>query len=102
MITQGDEDKILLLDALDLHMIRDRETSTIVSYHADPEWCMTTATSLHSRTRLIGESVYWQHVFKDSNDPTFLLVAIFWHVLYAWDEALETLYLHIYTLVSEW
>ena len=100
MITQGNEDKILLLDTLDLHMIRDRETYTIVSYHADPEWCMTTAAGLLSRACLIGESVYWQHVFRDSNDPTFLLVALLWHALYAWDEALETLYLHIYTLVS--
>jgi hypothetical protein len=81
-------------------MIRDLETSTVVSYHADPEWQMTPARGLHSRVRLIGESVYWQHIFRKSIDPTFLLVAILWHAMYAWDEALESLYSHICYLVS--
>jgi len=96
----GDDENTLLLDVLDLHMIRNLKTSTIISYHADPEWRMTSARDLHGRFRLIGDSVYWQDIFARSKDPTFLLVAILWHALYAWDEALEVLYSHVCYLVS--
>jgi hypothetical protein len=71
----------------------------MISYHPDHEWRMTTARDLQSRVRLIGESVYWQHIFRKSKDSTFLLVAILWHSMYAWDQALETLYSHISSLV---
>jgi hypothetical protein len=90
---------MLLLDVLDLHMIRQRSNSTIIAYHPDPEWRMTSAKDLQGRVRLIGESVYWQDIFRRSKDPTFLLLAILWHALYAWDEALEVLYSHICFLV---
>jgi hypothetical protein len=44
--------------------------------------------------------VYWQKIFQDSPDPTFLLLTFVWHAMYAWDEALEDLYAHIGQLVS--
>jgi hypothetical protein len=47
-----------------------------------------------------GQSVYWQKIFQDSPDPTFVLLAFIWHAMYAWDEALEDLYAHICHLVS--
>jgi hypothetical protein len=81
-------------------MVRDIETSTVVSHHPDPEWQMTPAKGLHTRARLIGESVYWQHVFRKTKDPTFFILALLWHALYAWDEALEVLYAHICFLVG--
>lgn len=34
-----------------------------------------------------------------SRDPTFALVAMLWHPLYSWDEALENLYGQICSLV---
>jgi hypothetical protein len=97
--TEGREEKTLFFDVLNLHMVRGYETSTIISYHPDSEWCMTSASGLQSRFRLVGESVYWQNIFKNSRDPTFLLLALFWHPVYAWDEALENLYSHILILV---
>jgi hypothetical protein len=97
---KGSEQNFLFLDVLDVHLIRNRDCSTMISYHPDCEWRMTTARDLQSRVRLIGESVYWQNIFKASNDPTLLLVALLWHVVYAWDQALETLYAHISFLVS--
>ena len=46
-----------------------------------------------------GQSVYWQHMFQKSPDPTFVFLTFIWHALYAWDEALENLYEHICYLV---
>jgi len=39
--------------------------------------------------------VYWQKIFQESPDPTFLLLTFVWHAMYAWDQALEDLYAHI-------
>jgi len=97
---KGDDENTLLLDVLDVHMIRDLDTSTMVFYHPEAEWQMTSARDMQDRFSLIGESVYWQDVFRRTKDPTFLLLAVLWHALYAWDEALEVLYSHICYLVS--
>ncbi|KAF4613938.1 hypothetical protein D9613_007713 [Agrocybe pediades] len=93
-------DRILLLDLLAFHMIRRKDSSTIISYHPTPEWQSTTARYLHSRVRYAGESVYWQSNFRQSEDPTFVLLCMLWYALYAWDEALENLYVHICWLES--
>ena len=58
-----------------------------------------TILTVHCST-LIGQSVYWQHIFQLSPDPTFLLLIFIWHAIYAWDEALENLYSHICFLVG--
>jgi len=55
-----------LLTFLNLHLVRDGECSTVIFYHPDPEWRMTTAKDLQIRVRLIWESVYWQHIFRQS------------------------------------
>jgi len=47
----------------------------------------------------VGESVYWQKIFEQSKDPTFVFLAILWYALYAWDESLDHLYTHINWLV---
>lgn len=47
-----------------------------------------------------GQSVYWQSIFQNSPDPTFVLLTYLWHAMYGWDEALEDLYVHICSLVS--
>ena len=73
---------------------------TIISYHHPrSEWQTTSAESLYSRVYLVGQSVYWQKIFKNSNDPTFVLLSILWYALYAWDEAFEVLWEHICLLV---
>ena len=92
--------RVLILDLLALHMVRTNPgSSTIISYHPTPEWKTTTAANLHNRVYLAGQSVYWQNIFKRDNDPTFVLLATLWYALYAWDEALETLWEHISQLV---
>jgi len=67
----------------------------IISYHPTKDIPITTARYLHERIRFAGQSVYWQSIFQQSRDPTFVLLTFIWHALYAWDEALEALYNHI-------
>lgn len=93
-------DTILLRDLLAIHMIRKRDQSTIITYHPSPEAGRTSAKKLHSRVHLAGKSVYWTNIFKQSTDPTFVLLTILWHALYSWDEALSSLYEHITDQVS--
>jgi hypothetical protein len=94
------DNKVLLLDLLAIHMVRERNNSTIISFHLPKEDCTTSAKDLHARVRFAGESVYWQNIFKKSDDPTFVFLVILWHALYTWDEALEGLYIHFCWLVS--
>ncbi|KAF7440188.1 hypothetical protein PC9H_000532 [Pleurotus ostreatus] len=97
------EHRILLLDLLAVHFIRDAESSTIISYHPNLEQTEegTGARHLSRRIRLAGQSVYWQNLFSKSPDPTFVLVTYLWHALYAWDEALETLYQYVCYLETQ-
>ena len=90
---------ILFIDLLAIHMVRSVKTSTIISYHPESPWCQTSAKLIHSLTRLVGESVYWQIIFSKTKDPTFLFLAILWYALYAWDESFEHLYKHVSELV---
>ncbi|KAG6835646.1 hypothetical protein H0H93_016234 [Arthromyces matolae] len=88
--------RILVLDLLSVHLIRNSENSTIISYHPEMEHHPTTKASyLRDRIRYAGQSVYWQIIFQKYPDPTFVLLTFVWHALYAWDEALEHLYNHI-------
>ncbi|OAX35883.1 hypothetical protein K503DRAFT_339760 [Rhizopogon vinicolor AM-OR11-026] len=90
-------EKYLLQDLLALHMIRssDPSGSTIISYHPSSQWKRTTAERLKTLVHKVGESVYWQKIFEQSKDPTFIFLAILWYALYAWDESLEHLYTHM-------
>ncbi|KAG6889951.1 hypothetical protein C0995_013478 [Termitomyces sp. Mi166 len=88
--------RILVLDLLSVHLVRNKEDSTIISYHPNmPHHPVTEASYLRDRIRYAGQSVYWQLIFRKSPDPTFVLLTFVWHALYAWDEALEDLYNHI-------
>ncbi|KAF9559806.1 hypothetical protein CPC08DRAFT_637387 [Agrocybe pediades] len=91
-------DRLLVLDLLAVHLIRNVNGSTIISFHPTLNLPTTTAAFLQERIRFAGQSVYWQSIFQRSADPTFLLLAFMWHALYAWDEALENLYDHICSL----
>lgn len=94
--------RVLILDLLALHMLRtsaESESSTIISYHPNSEWKTTPAESLYSRVYLVGQSVYWQKIFANSDDPTFVLLATLWYALYSWDESFEILWEHICQLV---
>ena len=80
-------------------MVRERNTSTIISYHPISNFKTTSAQHLRSIVQRTGDSVYWSKIFDKANDPTFLFLAILWYALYAWDEAFEALYHHITNLV---
>ena len=80
-------------------MVRERKTSTIISYHAISDVKTTSAQHLRSLVQRTGDSVYWSKIFDRSKNPTFLFLAILWYALYAWDEAFEALYHHITKLV---
>jgi len=90
---------MLFIDLLAIHMVRDMKTSTIISYHPESSWLQTSAEHLHKLMLLVGGSVYWQHIFTKTKDPTFLFLTILWYALYAWDESFELLYNHVNTLV---
>ncbi|PPQ92528.1 LOW QUALITY PROTEIN: hypothetical protein CVT25_010361 [Psilocybe cyanescens] len=92
--------RLLVLDLLAVHLIRNVNGSTILSFHPTLNLPTTTAAFLHERIRFAGQSVYWQSIFQKSSDPTFVLLTFIWHAMYAWDEALENLYDHICTLES--
>ncbi|OAX34434.1 hypothetical protein K503DRAFT_774540 [Rhizopogon vinicolor AM-OR11-026] len=92
---------MLFIDLLAIHMVRDVETSTIISYHPESTWCRTSAKRLHQLMLLVGGSVYWQIIFSKTKDPTFLFLAILWYALYAWDESFELLYNHVSGLESD-
>ncbi|KAF8873988.1 hypothetical protein BD779DRAFT_1568096, partial [Infundibulicybe gibba] len=92
--------RILLIDLMAIHLVRHHKSSTLISYHPPPEWFTTSASYLHSRVRFAGQSVYWQSIFRQSPDPTFLLLSMLWYALYAWDESLESLYNHLCSLES--
>ncbi|KAG2087613.1 uncharacterized protein F5147DRAFT_790609 [Suillus discolor] len=81
----------LLIDLLAIHMIRSKDSATIISYHPVLHDC-TTAERLHQVMARAGGSVYWNKIFKASEDPTFFFLAILWYALYVWDEAFEVLY----------
>ncbi|XP_006455268.1 hypothetical protein AGABI2DRAFT_180409 [Agaricus bisporus var. bisporus H97] len=53
-----------------------------------------------SPTTTICQSVYWQKMLQESNDPTLVLLIYLWHAMYSWDQALEHLYSHIRHLES--
>ncbi|KAH9474784.1 hypothetical protein JR316_0013249 [Psilocybe cubensis] len=92
--------RLLLLDLLSVHLIRRKQGSTIISYHANKDLPTTTAPVLHERIRFAGMYTYLFHLLA-TNDPTFVLLTFIWHAIYAWDEALENLYSHICTLESQ-
>ncbi|KAJ7243048.1 hypothetical protein C8J57DRAFT_1452471 [Mycena rebaudengoi] len=97
-------DHILLPDILALHLIRhpDPAQSTLLSYHPPHTHRTTSAGVLRSRLLAAGRSVYWNKIFASTiaTDPTFVLLALLWYPLYAFDEALEALYVHICWLES--
>jgi len=88
----------LVSDLLSVHLIRKRHGSVLISYHPSMDIPITSARYLHERIRFAGQSVYWQSIFQKSPDPTFVLLTFIWHTVYAWDEALESLYNHICTI----
>ncbi|KAF7366809.1 hypothetical protein MSAN_00939200 [Mycena sanguinolenta] len=92
--------KILLPDILAIHMVRSPGLSTIISYHPPHTHRTTTAHTLRTRLLAAGQSVYWNKIFTStiSSDPTFVLLALLWYPLYAFDEALDALYSHICSL----
>ncbi|KAJ7276937.1 hypothetical protein C8J57DRAFT_1061271 [Mycena rebaudengoi] len=97
-------DHILLPDILALHLIRhpDPAQSTLLSYHPPHTHRTTSAGVLRSQLLTAGRSVYWNKIFASTiaTDPTFVLLALLWYPLNAFDEALETLYVHICWLES--
>lgn len=92
--------EILLEDLLAIHMVRRKDSSTIISYHPISHLKQTSAKRLQSLVQRTGDSVYWSKLFSRSKDPTFVFLAILWYALYAWDEAFEVLYEHINKLES--
>ncbi|KAI6021825.1 cora-like Mg2+ transporter protein-domain-containing protein [Pisolithus microcarpus] len=93
--------EILLQDLLAIHMVRRKDSSTIISYHPISHLKKTSAKRLQSLVQRTGDSVYWSKLFVRSKDPTFVFLAILWYALYAWDESFEVLYRHINKLESQ-
>ncbi|KAF8550189.1 hypothetical protein OG21DRAFT_1446946 [Imleria badia] len=86
-------DKYILQDLLSVHMVRDVQSSTIISYH--PKLRRRTADQLHSLINRTGRSVYWSKNFQRSKDPTCLFLCFLWYAMYEWDEVFEILYSHV-------
>lgn len=81
-------------------MVRAVDESTIVMVLPSSDYYLTTsAADIQDRVLLAGKSVYWGTLLSQTKDPTFMLVILLWHALYAWDEAMQVLYEHIIYLV---
>ncbi|KAM6501088.1 hypothetical protein JOM56_004102, partial [Amanita muscaria] len=93
-------DEVLVRNLLSVHLIRNVTGSIIISYHGGKS-DDTTAAYLHERIRYAGKSVYWQKMLKVDKDPTLVLLVFVWHAIYAWDEALGDLYVHICELEGQ-
>ncbi|KIL65409.1 hypothetical protein M378DRAFT_10795 [Amanita muscaria Koide BX008] len=87
--------RALVLDLLSVYLVRNVAGNTIISFHANVRLPTTKASYLHERIRFAGQSVYWQRILKQTDDPTFLMLIFLWHAMYAWEEALHHLYEHI-------
>ncbi|KAF8653628.1 hypothetical protein AX16_003780 [Volvariella volvacea WC 439] len=97
----GSNKKVLFPDLLAVHLVRNDNGHTMISYHPkDDDSKNNEAKHLRDRVILAGESVYWRHIFpQDRRDPNYWLLILLWFVLYAWDESLDELYSHICYLV---
>lgn len=79
-------------------MVRIRPGSTIISFHP-PNASRTSAKSLHFRILSALQVDKWKTLISRFYNSDFMLPIYLWHVLYAWDEALQMLYMHIGALV---
>jgi hypothetical protein len=99
------DERVLDLDLLAVNMTignNDAESSTILSYHPHTgrnRTCDVYHKSLHKRLADCKSDPY-QEMFKNNKDPSFVLLLFMWYVVYAWDEALERLYMNIDERVS--
>jgi Mg2+ and Co2+ transporter CorA len=93
--------RALVSDLLSVHLVRNVNGNTIISYHANVDLPTTKANYLHERIRFAGQSVYWQKMLERAEDPTFLLLIFIWQAAYAWDEALQQLNEYICELEIE-
>ncbi|KZV85187.1 hypothetical protein EXIGLDRAFT_726355 [Exidia glandulosa HHB12029] len=91
-------DKTLLLDQLAVHLVRDPELPTLITLHPKSDfWLTTSAEDMCTRVLMAGKGVYWGRIWRDTNDPTFMLLVLMWHALYAWDESMDALFDSILT-----
>ncbi|KAJ7474476.1 hypothetical protein B0H11DRAFT_1810863 [Mycena galericulata] len=102
-LSLSSSDHILLPDIIAIHMVRSPRRSTIISYHPPHVHRTTAAGVLRTRLLAAGQSVYWNKIFTSTigTDPTFVLLALLWYPLYAFDESLQALYDHICSLESQ-
>ncbi|KZV83555.1 hypothetical protein EXIGLDRAFT_842848 [Exidia glandulosa HHB12029] len=96
LVSPDGPDQTLLVDLLALHMVRAGDESTlIVTLPQAKYWLTTSAAEMQERVLLAGKGVYWSGILQQTKDPTFMIVIMLWHALYAWDEAMAVLYEHI-------
>ncbi|EJD41830.1 hypothetical protein AURDEDRAFT_89906 [Auricularia subglabra TFB-10046 SS5] len=96
LVSPDGQDQTLLLDVLAVHLIRAVDESTLIVIHPESAyWLTTSAAEMQERVLLAAKGVYWANLLQESKDPTFMLLILLWHALYAWDEAMEVLYEHI-------
>ncbi|KAF8642676.1 hypothetical protein AX16_009438 [Volvariella volvacea WC 439] len=86
---------------LAIHVIRDSDTGTIISYHPENEPHEEGALHLLARVVDAGESVYWQDILRNTSGCIFIVLVYLWYVLYAWDEAFEELFKFISNLETQ-
>ncbi|KZV83553.1 hypothetical protein EXIGLDRAFT_728203 [Exidia glandulosa HHB12029] len=83
----------LIFDVLAVHLVRDPALPTLLSYHPKSKyWLTTSAEHMYKRVEMAGDGIYWGRIWRNSRDPTFMLLIIMWHALYAWDEAMDSLF----------
>lgn len=74
-------------------MIRVPGQQTIITAHLGP--VPHSARTLQDRILMAGKGIYWGNLMRKTSDPIFVVLITMWSALYAWDEAMEVLYMHI-------
>ncbi|EJD41816.1 hypothetical protein AURDEDRAFT_126767 [Auricularia subglabra TFB-10046 SS5] len=94
--------KTLLLDQLAVHLIRKQGASTLIMLHPKSDfWLTTSAEDMYQRVQMAGKGIYWGKIWRKSDDPTFMLLVLMWHALYAWDESMDALFDSILTAMTK-
>jgi len=74
-------------------VVRAEGNHTLITVHPGP--VPHSARTLAHRLMAAGQGVYWGNLISRAHDPVFMLLIVMWSAIYAWDEAMTSLYTHV-------
>jgi len=83
-----------------MNITPDAKNNTIVCFHPAHNWRRVYEDNIQQRIEECCEGGPYRETLEKQSHPVFVLLLFFWHLIYAWDQALDSLYPHINKLVS--